>query len=314
MSVEMITVWCAAFCAAAAVWLLHRQDEALRRARLMFADAGRSTVVPRTGTRWRTYGGRARATAAAALERGRERLEGRLGVRIGAEALCLPAGVLLALVARSPVPVLAGLVAVPCVRRQLRLRTRRLAAERRQRAVAGLCAAVAGELRAGRPPETALAEAVERLRGPEGPGEGDAALTALLAAARFGGDVPAALRRAAREPGAEGLGGTAACWEVAVDGGAGLADGLDRVAAALRAGQEQREDLRAQLAGPRSTAVILALLPVFGVLMGAALGADPLRVLLRTPAGLGCLLVGVALECAGLAWTARIVRAAEAVA
>ncbi len=315
MSVQMIAVWCAALCAVAAVWLLHRQDEGLRRARLMFADAGRPAGTPqRAAGGWRAYGGLVRQTLVSGLERGRERLEDRLGARLGAEVLCAPAGLVLAFLAHSPVPVVAGLVALPCVGRQLRLRTRRLTAEGRQEAVAGLCAAVAGELRAGRPPEAALAEAVERSRRAEDHGDADAALTRLLAAARFGGDVPAALRRAARTPGAEGLAGAAACWEVAVDGGAGLADGLDRVAAALRAEREQREDLRAQLAGPRSTAAMLALLPVFGVVLGATLGADPLRVLFRTPAGLGCLLACAVLDWAGLTWTARIVRSAEGAA
>jgi tight adherence protein B len=103
----------------------------------------------------------------------------------------------------------------------------------------------------------------------------------------------------------------AACWQVALDGGAGLAAALDRVAAALRAEADQREDLRAQLAGPRSTAVLLALLPVFGLVLGTGLGAHPSEVLLHTPAGLCCLLAGTALEWAGLAWTARIIRAAE---
>lgn len=51
----------------------------------------------------------------------------------------------------------------------------------------------------------------------------------MLAAARFGGDVPGALAAAARQAGAEGLLGLAACWRVAVDQGAGLAAGLDRL-------------------------------------------------------------------------------------
>ena len=51
----------------------------------------------------------------------------------------------------------------------------------------------------------------------------------MLAAARFGGDVPGALAVAARQPGAEGLLGLAACWRVAVDRGAGLAAGLERL-------------------------------------------------------------------------------------
>lgn len=134
----------------------------------------------------------------------------------------------------------------------------------------------------------------------------------MLAAARFGGDVPGALAVAARQPGAEGLLGLAACWRVAVDQGAGLAAGLDRLEGALRADRDQRADLRAQLAGARSTAVMLAALPVLGLVLGTALGADPLRVLLHTGAGVGCLVVGGVLEGVGLWWVLRIVRGAEA--
>jgi tight adherence protein B len=139
-----------------------------------------------------------------------------------------------------------------------------------------------------------------------------AAQPAVLAAARFGGDVPKALAVAARQPGADGLLGLAACWRVAVDQGAGLAAGLDRLEEALRADRDQRADLRAQLAGPRATAVMLACLPVVGLLLGAALGADPLHVLLHTGAGLGCLIVGGVLEGLGMWWALRIVRDAEA--
>jgi tight adherence protein B len=311
VSVELIAVWSAVCCAVVAVRLLHRQDEVSRRARLLFAQGGRPTAARAAEGRWRRYGDRARSVAIARLERGRARLEKRLGTRIGPEACCVPAGLVLALAARSPLPALAGLLATPFVGRRLRARAARLALEGRQEAVAGLCAALAGELRAGRPPEAALAEAVERLRRSADPGGWGESLTRLLAAARFGGDVPGALRQAADVPGAQGLAGAAACWEVAVQGGAGLADGLDRVAAALRAERDQRDDLRAQLAGPKATAGMLALLPAFGVLLGVSLGADPLRVLFHTTVGLGCLLVCVALEWAGLSWTDRIVRAAE---
>ncbi|MYW43362.1 hypothetical protein GT346_08430, partial [Streptomyces sp. SID161] len=116
----------------------------------------------------------------------------------------------------------------------------------------------------------------------------------------------------ARQPGAQGLLGLAACWRVAVDQGAGLATGLDRLEGALRAERDQRGDLRAQLAGARATAVLLAALPALGLLLGAAMGADPLRVLLHTGAGFGCLAVGAVFEAAGMWWAARIVQKAEA--
>ncbi|MDX3161857.1 type II secretion system F family protein, partial [Streptomyces scabiei] len=196
--------------------------------------------------------------------------------------------------------------AVPVLRRARRAAEDNGARQRRGDAVLALCSAVAGEVRAGRQPGAALSRAAR-----DSGGLGDAG-AAVLAAARFGGDVPGALALAARQPGAEGLLGLAACWRVAVDRGAGLAAGLDRLEGALRAERDQRADLRAQLAGARSTAVMLAGLPVLGLLLGSALGADPLHVLLHSPAGLGCLFVGAVLEGAGLWWALRIVRGAEA--
>ncbi|TFI27650.1 type II secretion system F family protein [Streptomyces sp. 4R-3d] len=229
----------------------------------------------------------------------RERLTG-----LGKEWLCLPVAVLLALWGQSVLPLVAGALAVPLVRRRLRAGERRRVAERREEAVRGLCDVLVGELRAGAQPAEALTTAV-RAVGRDG---SDPELTLVVAAARFGGDVPGALREAAGRPGAEGLVGVAACWRVAVDGGAGLAAGLDRLRAAMRAQRDQRESLRAQLAGARSTVVVLALLPVAGLAMGWAMGADPMGVLLHTPAGLGCLVVGGLLEAVGLRWAGRIVR------
>jgi tight adherence protein B len=211
----------------------------------------------------------------------------------------------------SPVPLLAGAAAVPLVRRALRRRAERALAERVAAAVSSLCGTVAGDLRAGCPPNFALAEALQT---DEWSGVPELAAPArpVLSAARFGGDVPSALRDAAgRCAGAHGLRAVAACWQVAVDGGAGLAAALDRVAGALRAEADQREDIRAQLAGPRSTAALLALLPAFGVVLGTGLGAGPVSVLLHTRTGLVCLGAGALLEWAGLAWTGQIARAAE---
>ncbi|NGO67121.1 type II secretion system F family protein, partial [Streptomyces boncukensis] len=270
-------------------------DDGVRRARLLLAGGGElGNAAP-----WQPEVPRWLRERAAGARR-------RLAGRVGREAWCVPVALLLAVLAGSWLPLLAGAGAVPVTRRRLRRREQRGAADAREAAVVDLCVGVSGELRAGRQPDRALlivgGETADRF------GEAGAS---VLAAARFGGDVPAALREAAREPGADGLRGVAACWQATVEGGAGLAAGLDRLAAALRARREQREELRAQLAGPRATAVVLALLPVFGLLLGSAMDADPLDVLLHSPAGLACLLAGALLEWAGLAWVARIVRTAE---
>ncbi|MYW70345.1 hypothetical protein GTY65_40810 [Streptomyces sp. SID8379] len=220
---------------------------------------------------------------------------------------CVIGGAVIGGVGWSLLPLVLGACAVPAVARARRGREARRVREHRGDAVIRLCEVLAGEVRAGRQPGEALAVAVR-----ESGALSAAGSAAVVAAARFGGEVPGALREAAGEPGAEGLQGLAACWHVAVDRGAGLAAGLERLADALRAERDQRADLRAQLAGSWSTAVMLAGLPVLGLLLGSALGARPLRVLLHTGAGLGCLVVGGALEAAGLWWALRIVRRAEA--
>ncbi|MFE9771438.1 type II secretion system F family protein [Streptomyces sp. NPDC005931] len=230
-----------------------------------------------------------------------DRIRGRLRPEWWSAAV----GAVLALLGSSVLPVVAGAAGVPLLRRVRVAARERRACEGRGDAVIALCAALAGEVRAGRQPGEALLPAAR-----DSGGLGDAH-AAVLAAARFGGDVPGALEAAARQPGAEGLRGLAVCWRVAVDQGAGLAAGLDRLEGALRAERDQRADLRAQLAGARATALMLAGLPVLGLGLGTALGADPLRILLHTPSGLGCLAAGGVLEGLGLWWVIRIVRGAE---
>ncbi|WP_344391330.1 type II secretion system F family protein [Streptomyces vastus] len=283
-------------CAGAAAWLMCGQGPGARRAQLLCAGGAVAGTGPPTWER------RARERVAPAVEWLRQLHR----LRLRGEWWSLVAGVVVALLGASVVPLVVGALGVPLVRRARRAGQARRTRERWADAVIALCGTLAGEVRAGRQPGEALLRAAR-----DSGGLGDAQAV-VLAAARFGGDVPGALTDAARRPGAEGLLGLAACWRVAVDRGAGLAAGLDRLEAALRAERDQRADLRAQLAGARSTAVLLAGLPLLGLLLGTALGADPLHVVLHTGAGLGCLLVGGALEGAGLWWALRIVRKAEA--
>jgi tight adherence protein B len=90
--------------------------------------------------------------------------------------------------------------------------------------------------------------------------------------------------------------------------GAPLADLLDRLDAHLRAGQRARAIAHAQAAGARASAAILAALPFAGIGLGVAIGADPWHVLLHTAAGGIALSAAVALQLAGLGWTARLAR------
>jgi tight adherence protein B len=131
-------------------------------------------------------------------------------------------------------------------------------------------------------------------------------LAPVVATARDGGDVPAALTVAARLPGAAGLGRLAACWQVSATTGAPLGALADRVTLALRDAETHRHDIAAQLAGPRATARLLAVLPLLGILMGAGLGMHPLSFLTGGPPGLACLTAGVALDGLGVWWIRRM--------
>ena len=207
-------------------------------------------------------------------------------VRLGAAALVLGAG---------------GCLAVLAARKLFTGARQRSTRRRRQLDVIELCDALAAQLRAGLPASRAIERAFADF--PD--------WRALTTVARLDGDVPAGLRRCAEAPGADGLLVVAAGWEVAGQSGAALAVVLDRVAAGLRADDEARAEVVAALGPPRATAKMLAVLPVFGLALGASMGAHPVRFLLQTVPGMWCLALGVGLALAGLSWVERIASAAE---
>ncbi|HEY6745482.1 MAG TPA: type II secretion system F family protein [Mycobacteriales bacterium] len=132
-----------------------------------------------------------------------------------------------------------------------------------------------------------------------------------LAADLRAGQQPAEALAALEDSSAASQRAVRAVWAVSERSGAPAAAVLDRVEQDLRARQAQHREIAAQLAGARSTAGLLAILPVLGIGLGAAMGARPLAVLLSEPRGQLALLVGVAMEALGVLWTARIVAGAQ---
>jgi tight adherence protein B len=153
-------------------------------------------------------------------------------------------------------------------------------------------AQVAALLRAGAPPGAAWSRALGVSVDPAGtPDEADlvtlvggpAPARALVAASRLAGDV-----------------------------GAPLGGVLEAVSATLVAEAEARAEREAALAGPQATARVLLWLPVAGVLLGWALGADPLATAADGGAGTAAVGLGLVLLALGRTWTARLVAAARA--
>ncbi|MEV0644676.1 hypothetical protein AB0I28_05390 [Phytomonospora sp. NPDC050363] len=147
-----------------------------------------------------------------------------------------------------------------------------LARERTRRAIALLAA----DLRAGAPAHRAVQETLAAL-----PTEGDP------------------LCRTARRR-------LRAAWQVADTTGAACADILDRLDADLRARLRREARAAVHVSGSRATTILLAALPVAGLLIGSALGGDVLAVLFHTPAGAACALAAVALQMLGLTWARRL--------
>ena len=102
----------------------------------------------------------------------------------------------------------------------------------------------------------------------------------------------------------------AACFEIAEASGCPLADVLTRFAAQLEVEDDAEAARQTALAGPKATVTLLTWLPLLGLGLGAALGVDPLAILLGTPLGTAALASGIALTVAGRIWSARLVRTA----
>ncbi len=176
-------------------------------------------------------------------------------------------------------------------------------------ALVEMCRAAAAELRAGQPPGRALVAAGEVL-----PSSARDVLATAFAAARHGAESELAdlLLAAATTPGLAGLSRLGACWRVAANAGAALAPALDRIGDGLQDEIEMTRDIATAMAGPRATFHLLAALPIIGLLLGTAIGANPVAFLLGSPIGLACLVAAFGLDLIGLAWARRIaVRAAR---
>jgi tight adherence protein B len=131
--------------------------------------------------------------------------------------------------------------------------------------------------------------------------EAAASMRAIAAAARLDGDVRLALGTG---PQTTGLARVSRAWTLAQRHGLPLADILDAVCRDLDQRVRFARQVLARMAGPRTSATVLALLPALGVALGEAIGAHPLHML--TGPGQLLLAFGVALLCAGVAWCGRL--------
>lgn len=209
-------------------------------------------------------------------------------------------GALFSLAVHTPLPffLLPPTTAVLVFRRAQR---RLWAAHDAQReAITALCTALRAELEAGLQPRAAFISAVwarPELR--------DIAERASRPGAAV--DLATLLAESSAMPGRRALRSLAACWYAADRHGLALADAVGGIEEGLRAEHARLRAVEVELAGIRATILLLASLPIFGLALGLALGADPLGTLLHRSIGQLGLVFGIALDLAGLLWTDRLV-------
>lgn len=175
---------------------------------------------------------------------------------------------------------------------------------RGQRAVAAFLSVTTADLRAGATLAGAWSRGVEML--PDtAPPHIRQPLAAASVLARRGGSIHSALADA--DPELKSLGELARLSE---QHGIALAGLLEQAANRLDTLRRHTQETAASLQGPQATALVLTCLPLAGIGMGSAMGADPLGFLLGGGLGGVLLVVGTALSCGGFAWSRLIIRKA----
>jgi tight adherence protein B len=162
---------------------------------------------------------------------------------------------------------------------------------------------LAGELRAGAHPVAAIDAA-----GSEVGGEVGDWLRGVAARGRLGADVGSGIRSVATVSAlpAHWI-RLAVCWRLAQSHGLAIGTLMRAAQHDIVERERFRGRVEAGLAGARTTAVVLAGMPLLGIALGALIGADPLAFLFSGGGGGVLLVVGIVLSCLGLCWSDRIV-------
>lgn len=262
----------------------------------VLAIAGALLVWPEPGSTWASSHPHRRGGRAIEVVR-----RWRLGIR-ERSAIAMSATLLVALVAPVHAALCVGVVALVLGTLLERTRRRRRSA-REHAADCDTLLALAAELRAGHD----LA-AVLRATAETGSSELCQALGRAGHAITMGEHPADAIERATASALGRQLAGVI---RLSATHGIALAEAVDVLAGDASDALRQHRDLAGLLAGPRATATLLAVLPVFGIVMGETIGAHPIQTLLYTGAGALVMLVGVALAAAGVLWTQALVAKAE---
>jgi tight adherence protein B len=96
------------------------------------------------------------------------------------------------------------------------------------------------------------------------------------------------------------------CWQLAQDHGLAIATLMQTAQRDIAERERFSARVDAGMTGARTTAAVLAGLPMLGIGLGELIGAKPVHFLVSGGTGGWLLIIGVTLACAGLLWSDRI--------
>lgn len=92
--------------------------------------------------------------------------------------------------------------------------------------------------------------------------------------------------------------------------GARMGDTLQSMTHDVLNVRKEQAEVESELASTKATIVVLACLPLLGMVMGSAFGAHPFQWLISTSAGRMCLFIALLLEFLGSYWVSRLMKRA----
>jgi tight adherence protein B len=162
---------------------------------------------------------------------------------------------------------------------------------------------VARPLRAGASLMAAVDEALAEL--PASVAARD--LARAMASVRAGASLAVALERWSTSDPAPGRAAAGTALVLAAELGGAPSRPLEQAASGLRDRAALAGEVRALSSQARASAAVMVLGPPVFLVVATMMDRRLAHVLFATPAGLGCLVVGAALDLAGTAWMARLV-------
>ncbi|CAB0488584.1 type II secretion system F family protein [Corynebacterium diphtheriae] len=207
------------------------------------------------------------------------------------------------LVIWEPVMIAAVLITATVIRTVMGIRRNR-ADRTTQEALSSALGIIAGDLRCGLGTWDALARVAQE---PTTHAPLAAACAAAARRARAGGSAADVLADYSHS--IAGLQRVARVWKLSETHGISVVPLVEQLHNEIDDRLRHRDRTKAALQGAQATAIVLSLLPLFGLGMGIGLGAPVLAFLLNNAIGQTLLILGTALQCAGLLWSQALIKA-----